>query len=158
MFQVSDNKERNFLDLLNDNLSTIELMYSKEGSWLKYFGHSNSLYARATRAIVNHSPIGEYWLRFFPREEFACPCSKYPIKTRRHILHECIRFNKYWNPRRDTIAHFTLFLEFNSFPSEKALLSCPWWLWAIYIVLFYFLILLLFSFLFLFFLSSCCSV
>ena len=60
MFQVSDNKERNFLDLLNDNLSTIELMYSKEGSWLKYFGHSNSLYARATRAIVNHSPIGEY--------------------------------------------------------------------------------------------------
>ncbi len=37
--------------------------------WLKYFGHSNSLHTKALRAIVNYTPIGEYWLRFFPYGE-----------------------------------------------------------------------------------------
>ena len=115
-FQASDNKGRNFLELLDDNLNIIEPSYSKGGLWLKFFGHSNSnsLCARAMRAIVNHAPIGEYQLRFFPREDFTCPCGLYLIKTRRHILHECKRYNNYWNPRRDTLAHFILFLEFNS--------------------------------------------
>ena len=60
MFQASDNKGRNFIELLDDNLNIIEPSYSKGGSWLKFFGHSNSLCARAMRAIVNHAPIGEY--------------------------------------------------------------------------------------------------
>ena len=29
-------------------------------------------------------------------------------------FYECKRYNNYWNPRKDLIAHFTLFLEFNS--------------------------------------------
>ena len=58
--QASDNKKRNFLELLDNNLNTINPIYSKGGLQLKYFGHSNSLCARATRAIVNHAPIGEY--------------------------------------------------------------------------------------------------
>jgi len=37
----------------------------------------------------------------------------YLIKTRRYILYECKKFNKYWNPRRDTIVHFALFLQLN---------------------------------------------
>ena len=113
-FKVSDNKGRNFIDLLDDNLNSIVLTYVKGGLWLRYFGHSNLLCTKAIRAIVNHAPISEYWLRFFPREEFMCLCNKYPIKMRRYILHKCIRFNKYWNLRRDMIAYFTLFLEFNS--------------------------------------------
>ena len=44
--------------------------------------HSNSLYAKASRVIVNHVSIGEYCLRFFPREEFKCPCGLYSIETR----------------------------------------------------------------------------
>ena len=114
MFQASNAKGQNFLDLLDDNLKPIEPSYSKGGPWLKFFGHSNSLCARASRAIINHAPIGEYRLRFFPQEEFKCPCGLYPIETRRHVLHKCKRYNNYWNPRWDTIAHFTLFLEFNS--------------------------------------------
>ena len=114
MFQASNAKGQNFLDLLDDNLKPIEPSYSKGGPWLKFFGHSNSLCARASRAIINHAPIGEYRLRFFPQEEFKCPCGLYPIETRRHVLHNCKRYNNYWNPRWDTIAHFTLFLEFNS--------------------------------------------
>ena len=59
-FQASDDKRRYFLDLLDNDLNSIELTYSKGGSWLKFFGHSNSLYTRVTRAITNHAPIGEY--------------------------------------------------------------------------------------------------
>jgi len=74
-FQALDGKGNQFLDLMDDNLETIELSYIKGGPWLQAFGHSNSLCARTTRAITNHIPIGEYCLRFFPKEEFKCPCS-----------------------------------------------------------------------------------
>jgi len=59
-FQASDRKGNHFLDLVDDNLNIIEPAYTKGGSWLQVFGHSNSLCARATRAITNHAPIGEY--------------------------------------------------------------------------------------------------
>ena len=35
MFQASDDKERYFLKLLDNNLNIIKLAYSKNGSWLK---------------------------------------------------------------------------------------------------------------------------
>ena len=113
-FQALDDKGQHFLELLDDDSKPIEPLISKGGTWLKYFGHSNSLCTRATRVIVNHTPIGEYCLRFFPWEEFKCPCGLYPTESRWHILHECRRYDNYWNPRRDSIVHFTLFLEFNS--------------------------------------------
>ena len=94
-FQASDGKGKQFHDLVDDNLEIIELSYIKGGPWLQSFGHSNSLCARATRAITNHMLIGEYCLRFSPKEDFKCPCGYYPIKTRRHILYECMRHNGY---------------------------------------------------------------
>ena len=112
-FQASDGKGNHFLDLLDNDLNIIEPSYSKEGPWLQAFGHSNSLCARAVRAITNHAPIGEYRLRFFPNMDFMCPCNNYPIETRRHILHKCRRFNGYWNPRRDTLSYFVMFLMAN---------------------------------------------
>jgi len=127
-FQVLDLKERNFLKLLDDESNPLESSTIRGSLWLQYFSHSNSLCARATRAIVNHAPIGEYWLRFFPREEFACPYGLYPIKLRRHVLHKCKRFNNYWNPRRDSIGHFSQFLIHNSkafsFKDGIASLNC----------------------------------
>ena len=112
-FQASDGKGNHFLDLLDNDLKAIEPSYSKGGPWLQAFGHSNSLCARAVRAITNHAPIGEYRLRFFPNMDFSCPCNNYPIETRRHILYKCRRFNGYWNPRRDMLSHFVMFLTFN---------------------------------------------
>ena len=109
-FQASDEKGRNFLSLVDDNYEDIELFYIKGGSWLQAFGHSNSLCARATRAITNHASIEEYYLRFFSNKDFSCLCRNYPIESRRHILHNCKRHNKYWNPRRDSLCHFILFL------------------------------------------------
>ena len=94
-FQASDGKGKHFLDLLDDNFNTIEPVYTKGGPWLQVFSHSNLLCARAMRAITNHAPIGEYWLRFFPNKDFKCPCNDYPIESRRHIFHECKRFNSY---------------------------------------------------------------
>jgi len=79
-FQASDAKGRQFLELLNDNLNSIEPSYSK--SWLKFLSYCNSLCARASRAIINHASIGEYHLRFFPQEEFKCLCGQYPIEMR----------------------------------------------------------------------------
>ena len=109
-FQASDRKGKHFLDLLDDDFNTIKPSYMKDGPWLQVFGHSNSLCAHATRAITNHAPIGEYWLRFFPNKDFSCPCNNYPIESRRHILHEYKIFNGYWNPRRDSLNHFIMFL------------------------------------------------
>jgi len=114
LFQALDSRERNFLELLNDDLNPIKLSAIRGSPWLQHFRYSNSLCAQATRAIVNHAPIREYQLCFFPRKEFSCPCGCYPIESRCHILHECRRYNNYWNLRRDTISYFTLFLEFNS--------------------------------------------
>jgi len=59
-FQASDDRGCNFLKLLDNENNLFELTYSKGGMWLKYFGHSNSLCARATRAIINHAPISKH--------------------------------------------------------------------------------------------------
>ena len=109
-FQVSDGKWSNFLYLIDNNYEEIKLSYIKGGLWLQAFGHSNLLCARAIRAITNHALIGEYCLRFFSNEDFSCPCSDFPIKSRRHVLFDCKRHNGYWNPRRDSLYHFILFL------------------------------------------------
>jgi len=81
-FQVSDIKGRHFLDLVNSDNNILKPAYSKDGTWLKHFGHSNTLYARVSRVITNHALIGKYKLRFFPREKFSCPCRQYPIESR----------------------------------------------------------------------------
>jgi len=110
MFQASDLKGNQFLDLLNDDNNIIKLSYVKGGSWLKVFSHSNFLCACTTRVITNHASIGKYRFRFFPKEEFKCSCSLYPIESRCHILHECNRFNSYWNLRRNSLNYFVMFL------------------------------------------------
>jgi len=113
IFQALDLKGKQFLNLLNDNNNIIEPSYARGGSWLKVFNHSSSLCMHASYAITNHAPIGEYRLRFFSREEFKCLCGSYPIKSRHYILHEYGRFNRYWNPRRDSLGHFIMFLVAN---------------------------------------------
>jgi len=112
-FQASDDRGHHFLDLLDEDSNPLEPSTSKDRPWLKYIGHSNLLCTRATRAIVNHTPIKEYRLRFFSRKDFICLCGEYSIKTKYHILYDCKRFNNYWNLRRNSIAHFILFLGFN---------------------------------------------
>ena len=75
-------KGNHFIELLDDNFNIIIPIYTEGSSWIIYFGHLNFLYIRATRAIINHAPIGEYHLRFFPRENFSCLYRSYPIQSR----------------------------------------------------------------------------
>ena len=44
MFQASNLKGNQILDLLDDDNNIIEPSYAKEELWLKAIGHSNSLY------------------------------------------------------------------------------------------------------------------
>ena len=83
----------------DNNIQPIIPSIAKGRLWLKYFGHSNLFYIKASRAIVNHILIDRYQLRFFPREIFDCPCGSYSIESRQHILYKCKIYNNYWNPR-----------------------------------------------------------
>ena len=62
IFQAFNFKGKHFLDFLNNELLSIESLYIKKSLWIKHFEHLNSLCVRATRAIINHTPIGEYHL------------------------------------------------------------------------------------------------
>jgi len=137
MFQASNLKGNQFLDLVDDDNNIIEPIYIKGRSWLKVFGHLNSLYTYATRAITNHAPIGKFRLKFFPREEFKCPCNQYPIETRCHILHDCGKFNGYWNSRRNLLSYFIMFLVFN--PSIFSFSFCFHFLFSFFIFIFIFM-------------------
>ena len=88
IFQASNQKGQQFLELVDDNNNSIESSYSNKGSWLKFIGYFNLLCVRVIRTIVN-APIEEYKLYFFLKEDFKCPYSFYSIKLRCHILHEC---------------------------------------------------------------------
>ena len=69
-----------------------EASYSKGDSWLTHFGQLVTLCARATRAILNHAPIGEYRQCFFPAECTQCLCGHCQVETRQHIFANCARF------------------------------------------------------------------
>ena len=73
---------RHFLTLKGKNCKPLQPSYSKGGSWLTHIGQPVTLYARATRAILNHAPIGEYRQRFFPAECTQCPCGHCQVETR----------------------------------------------------------------------------
>ena len=89
-FQASEYKRRNFFKLNNNDHQPICPTYSKDGSWPKHFSLLNSMYAYIMKLIINHVPIGEYKLRFFPKKSFICICREYTIKMRRHILFDCV--------------------------------------------------------------------
>lgn len=94
-FQVSEYKGKNFLDLNDDDNQPICPTYFKGDAWLKHFGFSNLICMCITRLVTNHAPIGEYRLRFLPKELFIYTYRDYPIKTRRHILFDCTWYNKF---------------------------------------------------------------
>ena len=112
-FQASDEKRSSFLNLVDNNYKDIKPSYIKGGPWMQAFKHLNSLCTWAIKAITNHAPIEEYHLRYFPNKDFSCPCSDFLIESRRHVLFDCKRHNGYWNPWRDSLCHFVLFLIVN---------------------------------------------
>jgi len=86
-FSALGNQSRNFLKLVGLNEKPFKPMSLKGGAWSLFLVvGSNSLTARACRAMVGHPSIGKYHLHFHPGElaEYWCPfCS---LQTRDHIL------------------------------------------------------------------------
>ena len=65
-----------------------------------------------TRAILGHAPIGEYYSRFLPDEDPACPYGEAALETRDHILNHCRRrgVDYFYGPAR-TLPALIRFLE-----------------------------------------------
>jgi len=59
-----------------------------------HLGHSISLCARAARAILNHTPMGEYKATLFPQETSACSCGQSDVENRFYVLTEYPRLAK----------------------------------------------------------------
>ena len=112
-FQVSDFKEKHFLNLNNNNNQSIHLTYSKDGAWLKHFGLSNSLCIYITRLITNHTPIDKYKLKFFPNKLYTCLYGNFSIKIRSHILYKYVQYIKSWNSKQESLKDILMFLKFN---------------------------------------------
>ena len=84
--------EQHFLPFKDRNQQFLQLSHSKDSSWLSYIGQSVTLYTRATRAILNYAPIGEYRQRFFLAECTQYPCGHCQVEIQRHIFANCLRF------------------------------------------------------------------
>ena len=103
---------RYFLSLKGGIKNLLQPFYAKGGGWLPFIGESVTLCARATRAILNHAPIGEFRQRFFPVECTQCPCSHCQVETCRHIFANCRWFAHF--PLTDlvpTVKDFVKFLK-----------------------------------------------
>ena len=72
IFQVLDFKEKNFLDLNNNNNLSTRLIYSKNSAWFKYFEYFNTLCVHTVGIITSYTLISKYYLRFFSKKFFAC--------------------------------------------------------------------------------------
>ena len=81
-------------DLKDNNNENIVPTYTKGSLWLKICRCSNTLTAYLTRLITNHTPIGEYRLRFFSNELCSYPCKKAEIKMRQHLPFNSKSFKK----------------------------------------------------------------
>ena len=81
-----------FLELTTFDEKPIGPSTAQGGEWIKAANESNALFARMCRCILNHAPIGGYYLRFKIAEPYECKCGKVPVETRNHILHRCKRY------------------------------------------------------------------
>jgi len=104
-FQASDLKGRNFLELLDNNLNPFELPTIKGSPWLQYFSHSNSLCAKAIRAIINHVLIGEYQLRFFSR---CYKLRSLELDKRKNLVLELTQENSIENSVQDCLPYILI--------------------------------------------------
>ncbi len=110
-FQTSEYKRKHSLDLVDNNNQAICSTYSKNSIWMKYVRSPNLLCAYITRIIMNHFLLGNIGL-VFPKESFVCLLVIIQLRQRVHILHRCVYYRKYWNPKRESLNNIITFLEF----------------------------------------------
>lgn len=62
------------------------------------------VYGLVTQCRTGHAFTGEYYSRFVPTEDVACPCGTH-LQTRKHILLECPRYE---DARNATLLHISV--------------------------------------------------
>ena len=129
-FARPSSQGRHFLPFKGGIKNLLQPSYAKGGGWLPFIGESVTLCARATRAILNHTPIGEFRQRFFPAECIQCLCGHCQVETHQHIFANCCRFAHF--PLTDlvpTVKDFVKFLKEHpsafAFPSQDRPSSEP---------------------------------
>jgi hypothetical protein len=113
-------KGRRFLPLKDgygESTPTLAPTSKGKGPWMGTYLHTSatvspSLYARFSRAITNHAPIGAYRARFHldPDRTTSCPGHPETVETRFHILNECDWYARCIVYDYEQIEDFILFL------------------------------------------------
>ena len=85
--ESSSYRGKNFLELQSLDGEMLLPTYAKGGTWLPKIKGDTALFARATRCILSHAPLGEYYERFNIDAPHACRCGQF--QTRRHLLQFC---------------------------------------------------------------------
>jgi len=92
-------KERgsHFLDLYeHEKGRAIKPIHIKGGPWIRSkASENNALFARLTRSILGHAPIGEYRQRFHPHLPTSCQCGA-ELQTRQHLVMDCPLYKEEW--------------------------------------------------------------
>ena len=65
--------------------------------YIKACEDDNALFARFTRMVTNHAPIGSYYRRFphLQKSEF-CLSPGWRFESRDHVLDKCSRYSRHW--------------------------------------------------------------
>ena len=85
---------------MNDSLSRQPLAaHTSAGTpFLHAAGHDSRLFARFTRVLTGHAPIGAFRSRFHLDGPVDCLCGQ-PVETVEHILGDCPVWVRKWAPR-----------------------------------------------------------
>ncbi|KAJ3518886.1 hypothetical protein NMY22_g13456 [Coprinellus aureogranulatus] len=88
MSRDPDYRGHQFLVLRHPKGKPLPPVYANGGAYLCHVNGDPKMCARFCHAILNHAPIGEYYVRFNIPEDPECECGC-PIQTRRHIFVQC---------------------------------------------------------------------
>ena len=114
LYSTSSYKGRSNMDLASGVDPSIpgKPTYLSGGPWLPHVSGSNSLCARAVRAVTGHAPIGLYRVRFFPNESVGCSCGA-ALEGRYHIFVRCPNHKRELDRPPQTICELIDFLNAN---------------------------------------------
>ncbi|KAJ3532362.1 hypothetical protein NMY22_g7768 [Coprinellus aureogranulatus] len=87
MSRDPDYRGHQFLVLRDPKGKPLPPAYANGGAYLRHVNGDPKMCARFCRAILNHAPIGEYYLWFNIPEDPDAVCSQLATGTRSHLSH-----------------------------------------------------------------------
>jgi hypothetical protein len=81
-----------------------------------------SVATRLNQIVLGHGFFGDYYRRFVPTEDTACPCGESPVQTIRHVLADCWLHDEARQALRRASSYFSLSALFNTKKGLAALI------------------------------------